>query len=358
MSPQRPPGALETPAAAAERDATPGPPACLNCGAVLAGEYCHICGQRDIDPRASLWHVLGEFAQESLELDGRLPRTLLPFLFRPGYLAHEFLEGRRARYTSPVRLYVFIALVSFFLMARATDQAIDDEALDDAQFVVDENGVRAVPEVPYPNAADTDGASGEGFRPPVIVMGDDEAEREALERELADANEKLQSELNFKGADGIERPGIDEDGRLQLPDDVPAGMRRYDGLRPSQAVHALFDALYGWLPIGAIALVFAYAMVLKLFFWRIPLLTHVVASTHVHAFSLLVIAVAATVGHPAYAVPIAFGVINLYVLIGMWRTNGQRFIVTLLKYFGLAVFYGLLLASLFTAVVFAAVSLG
>jgi hypothetical protein len=51
--------------------------------------------------------------------DHRLWRTLHALLFKPGFLTHEFLAGRRARYLPPVRLYLVLSVV-FFLVTAAT----------------------------------------------------------------------------------------------------------------------------------------------------------------------------------------------------------------------------------------------
>lgn len=96
-------------------DTDPSPPLperCLNCGTEVAQQFCPACGQRRGDYRKSLRLLLGDWLREVLELDGRLGRTLRT-LVRPGRLTREFNEGRRARYVSPVRLYLFISVIMF-----------------------------------------------------------------------------------------------------------------------------------------------------------------------------------------------------------------------------------------------------
>lgn len=51
--------------------------------------------------------------------DGRLSSTLRALIRRPGVLTHDFLEGRRVRYISPLRLYLTASLVYFVLAASA-----------------------------------------------------------------------------------------------------------------------------------------------------------------------------------------------------------------------------------------------
>jgi hypothetical protein len=100
---------------------------CLNCEAVLTGEYCSRCGQRDLPSRLAIGELLREVLSETFELDGRVPRTLVPFLFRPGFLTREYVVGRRARYTSPFRLFLAATLLWLFTSFIA-GQRIDFEA--------------------------------------------------------------------------------------------------------------------------------------------------------------------------------------------------------------------------------------
>ncbi len=91
-------------------------PRCDNCGASVPGRYCGHCGQRLEPPVHSLWHFLAVAMEDVTHADSRLWRTLRALLFRPGFLTHEFLAGRRARYLPPVRLYLVLSVV-FFLCA-------------------------------------------------------------------------------------------------------------------------------------------------------------------------------------------------------------------------------------------------
>lgn len=90
---------------------------CRNCDAPVHGEFCSSCGQRTAEIRRPLLALLRELVTEVLEVDGRLRRTLRPFLLRPGWLSREFREGRRARYTSPLRLYIATSLLCFSMIA-------------------------------------------------------------------------------------------------------------------------------------------------------------------------------------------------------------------------------------------------
>lgn len=98
---------------------------CLNCGAPLNGRFCANCGQRDIPPYPSVRELATDAFAEFSGWDGRLAATLRGLVEHPGLLTREFLEGRRARYISPVRLYLTASVVYFVLAASAPNLRLD-----------------------------------------------------------------------------------------------------------------------------------------------------------------------------------------------------------------------------------------
>ncbi len=92
---------------------------CENCGASVPGRFCGNCGQRVEPPIHSVWHFSQVAAEDVTHADSRLWRTLWALIFRPGFLTREFLDGRRARYLPPVRLYLVLSVV-FFVWFAAT----------------------------------------------------------------------------------------------------------------------------------------------------------------------------------------------------------------------------------------------
>jgi hypothetical protein len=90
--------------------------ACLNCGAPLHGVFCSACGQRKVPANPTLKELAGHAWEELSGYDGRFARTCIMLLRHPGRLTNEFIEGRRARYIKPVRLYL-VASVAYFLVA-------------------------------------------------------------------------------------------------------------------------------------------------------------------------------------------------------------------------------------------------
>ncbi len=88
---------------------------CLNCGTTVVGKYCHNCGQENVDPKESVWQLLSHFFSDITHFDGKFFSTLKDLLFKPGFLSKEYMNGRRARYLNPIRMYLFTSFI-FFLV--------------------------------------------------------------------------------------------------------------------------------------------------------------------------------------------------------------------------------------------------
>lgn len=88
---------------------------CLNCNAHIYGKYCHICGQENIEPKESFWHLATHFIYDIIHFDGKFFSSLKFLLLKPGYISHEYLRGRRTSYLHPIRMYVFASAIFFIV---------------------------------------------------------------------------------------------------------------------------------------------------------------------------------------------------------------------------------------------------
>ncbi len=97
---------------------------CLNCGTQLKGPFCYFCGQPDRNFMRFFPVLLRDLMEDLLDLDSRFMRTLKPLLFKPGRLTRDYMDGRRFRYTPPMRLYIFSSIVFFLLAALLSSDAL------------------------------------------------------------------------------------------------------------------------------------------------------------------------------------------------------------------------------------------
>jgi len=98
---------------------------CLNCGTELKGPFCYYCGQPDRNFMRFFPALLRDLMEDLFDLDSRFMRTLKPLLFKPGRLTSDFMNGRRFRYTPPMRLYIFSSIAFFLLAALLSSNAIE-----------------------------------------------------------------------------------------------------------------------------------------------------------------------------------------------------------------------------------------
>ena len=85
---------------------------CLNCGTQLIGAHCHQCGQAAHVHRSlhAWWH---DFMHSVLHLEGKMWRTLPMLAWHPGELTRRYIAGERARFVSPLALFLFSVFIMF-----------------------------------------------------------------------------------------------------------------------------------------------------------------------------------------------------------------------------------------------------
>lgn len=86
--------------------------ACLNCGVELLGPHCHGCGQK-----AQVHRTLHEYGHDLLHgvfhFEGKVWKTLPMLAFKPGELTRRYIHGERAKFVSPLALFLFSVFLMF-----------------------------------------------------------------------------------------------------------------------------------------------------------------------------------------------------------------------------------------------------
>src|SRR4051794_193176 len=88
---------------------------CLNCGTKLNGLYCSACGQKAHIHR-SVRTFFQDFVQGLFNFEGKIWRTLPMLAWRPGEMTRRYIAGERARFISPVALYLFTVFAMFAVL--------------------------------------------------------------------------------------------------------------------------------------------------------------------------------------------------------------------------------------------------
>jgi hypothetical protein len=88
---------------------------CLNCNTELTGRFCPNCGQENVEPKESAWHLINHFFSDLFHFDGKFFSTLKLLATKPGFLTAEYVKGRRAAHLNPIRMYLFVSALFFLI---------------------------------------------------------------------------------------------------------------------------------------------------------------------------------------------------------------------------------------------------
>lgn len=310
---------------------------CENCGALLHGPYCSECGQKAAERILPVWHMINEALEAVFELDLRVLRTLPKFLFLPGRLTKEYLNGRRKRYIRPFRLYLFSTFVLFAVIAFTTTGGFG--------LVLDPQGaVRLNPpdtEVTAGRVSDTTATS----KSAASLFGDP-AERERVAKKLASDSSAVTVEL-------FDDPAANRRAEQMLRTKVVEAVRN-----PREFVGDLIDRgpylMFLMLPV--------FALLLKLLYIRRGRLymEHLIFSLHVHAlaffaFTAGVLLEQTSVGALNVAAPWVAASPLLYLILAMSHVYDQGFFKSSVKALILFTIYSLILTIGFTILLLLAI---
>jgi hypothetical protein len=292
-------------------------PVCLNCGSPLSGAFCGGCGQRDVPPYPSVRELAVDAVSEFSGWDGRLAQTLRTLVRHPGLLTREFLEGRRARYISPLRVYLTASLVYFVLAASAPEVRLESGKILGLRV-----GATAKDDPNPMSRADRVGASASR----ALETGDalTAAERAAALEDISRAPALMQPFLRR----AVEDPG---------------GLKR-------RILETMPRMLFVLLPI--------FAGILALFYRGRKYPEHLYFAIHLHAFIFLALAVSELLKFTQSAVLVAGTSliasiwIPIYATLAFRRVYGGSLARTLMKEVAIAAIYALTAAVGFITMIY------
>ena len=80
---------------------------CQNCKTPYEGIYCHECGQSVKEFNKPIKFLIFDIVGNVFAFDTRFWKTIFTLIFKPGTYTANYIQGQRARYMSPFRLYIF-----------------------------------------------------------------------------------------------------------------------------------------------------------------------------------------------------------------------------------------------------------
>lgn len=115
---------------------------CLNCGHQVTEHYCPKCGQENTETKQPFYFLFTHFVEDLTHYDGQFWGTIKNLLFKPGKLTNVYLEGKRQVYVPPVKLYIFMSFITFFIFSifppfeiNYTDNKIAETSTQQKQLV-------------------------------------------------------------------------------------------------------------------------------------------------------------------------------------------------------------------------------
>ncbi|HCC94537.1 DUF3667 domain-containing protein [Empedobacter sp. UBA5987] len=90
---------------------------CQNCGHYVEEHYCTHCGQENVETRQPFHFLFTHFIEDFVHYDGSFWQTIKKLFLKPGVLTKEYLSGKRNSSVNPVKMYIFVSFVTFFIIS-------------------------------------------------------------------------------------------------------------------------------------------------------------------------------------------------------------------------------------------------
>ncbi len=318
-------------------------PLCHNCGSPLYGRFCSNCGQEHIERSDRDRRLFRDFIVEQLNFDKRIFRTLLGLLW-PGYLTTEYLAGRRGRYVTPFKTYLYISVAMFTVLAftgqrQSLMSAIQGRAereFADSTAVAGPAG-QPCGDMELPGVRDSFATDRTGDTTLAVTAA---VARDSARQIVIAADPSLPSP-DSSDADA------DTTGPLyRLGGTVRGGYARL-----KRTPGEFYQRLFTRTAPGMFVLMPILALLLKALYQRSQrgYIEHLIFSLHLHSFTFLVVislqalyligGKAMTLANPGVLL-----LIPAYLLLAMKRCYGQGIAKTTVKFALLAVSYGTVFA--------------
>jgi len=175
---------------------------CLNCRYVVENKFCPNCGQENTDTRKTFVQLFIHFFEDLTHYENSFWKTIRNLIFRPSSLTKEYLSGKRMSYLAPIRLYIFISFVTFFLISVIPNSPSDE--------VVEVNQTAA--------------------KEPVIVTDTIKFAQDNLEKKKWIANMEKNGYIDKKDADSLQKEITEREQRNDETDYLNFGYRSVEHL--------------------------------------------------------------------------------------------------------------------------------
>jgi|GEM_PF-1919937 len=299
---------------------------CPNCGAEEVGKFCPNCGQSNKDFNKPLKEIGGDLL-DSINLDIRLINTLIPFFTKPGFLTQEYFNGKRKRYVPPMRMYMFVSILFFFLV-----QYIDPDTRND--MVQIEGDVR--------------------LNDLSLTFSDDESDSLNFGDQIAITDIDTLSnkdDLIINGFSAKDREKIISEVSKDTSTPAPVKEVIIGGMNAFDKKEMFIDKFFKYLSYVLFLLMPVFALILAMVLWKSRKLYvhHLIFSINFHSFIFGFASVMIILGEiipesiSEYYTYLWWG-IPIYLFIGIKRFYKRKLVGTFFKTFGSLLIYILIIS--------------
>ena len=286
------------------------PEFCLNCGFLVEHNFCPVCGQENMPSRVAFGALMRDAWDDLVRIDAKLLKTLVPLLFKPGFLTQEYVAGRRVRYLSPFKMYLVISALFFLLVSWRGAQQINKVGSEFSQQITQSQSRGPGPSAPMPPGGASSAHAAAAGSTAAAKTQEKAAKQSSKPQESASRDNAAASidmrplkhgTVRFRGGEKIEI--------ASLPLTVEDYRAQQDALEPSKRHSApsrffreriirlnrygiereILSALLSNIPNMMFFLVPVFALFLKILYIRSRKLyvEHLVYALHLHSFFFL-----------------------------------------------------------------------
>ena len=270
---------------------------CKNCNKEFNEDYhfCPHCGQQakdDLTISLLFYNTISNY----FSFDARFFKSFLPLMFKPGYVARQFVGGKRLQFLHPAQYYLFVSVIFFFLFSFKAREynANVDKALK--QGFENESVLGGLDPKPLDSLATK--TLSETLKENQRITGLSDTELQKIDSAMVEANhnppnltfdydkKKVDSliAINAPEPEILSAMGMKEDAGF-LTKRFYQQMLKFQKNSGGGILQAFFDSI----PIALFFLLPLFAILLKLFYWRRGRFSHhLVFSFYFYSFLFIV----------------------------------------------------------------------
>ena len=321
---------------------------CKNCdqGIVSDFSFCPNCGQK-LKDELTLSVLFYNTISNYFSFDARFFKSFIPLLFKPGYIARKFVEGKRLLYLHPAQMYLFVAVLFFFLFSFKTEEQANNLNQGIAAAFEEKMKTDSLSDEELQAYLINDSLAREearsGLKKSTLFTGMTESQIDSLVEDRNFNPKKVDISLSGVEVDSLIRinaPDKEILAAMGLEDDAGAFTRRLyaQALKflKSKQGGSILQTFYDTVPVAMFIVLPLFALLLKLFYRKSGRYAHhLVFSFYFFAFIFIMFSVMVAIDFidviPGWIDTLIMLSIFLYLIIALKRFYQQGWFKSFVK---------------------------